>query len=407
MEYTRWQKQPLIHALGSRRIVYLSGSRQCGKTTLIKQLSDDSKQYRTLDDPGLLKVALQDPHGFVKHAHGTMMIDEVQKAPDLIPAIKMVVDANNTPGQFLLTGSADVFSLPMVKESLAGRIARITLRPFSIGETLERSPHFLQSAFSQNWQNQIKGYDKQAVIALAFRGGFPEVLNLSFSERTAWHWDYVDVLLKRDLKDIANIRRTAQMRTLLEILFAWSGKFMNVATLCGQISLAKPTFETYVNLLESIYLFERVPAWFHTDYDRVGKRDKIYATDTGLLASILNWNFEDVLLDADRSGKIVETLVFNELRAQIDLERSYALFQYRDRLNHEIDFLVQNGDGTLLAIEVKAGSMVSRDDAKHIVWFREHIAAGKKVIGIVLYTGEHVLPLDDNIHAVPMAALWD
>jgi len=349
---------------------------------------------------------LEDPLGFVKNSRGTMIIDEVQKAPDLIPSIKMAVDADNRPGRFLITGSADFHNLPTVTESLAGRISKIRLRPLSIGEILGKEPNFFHKAFNQNWPPQIKGYDKQAVVGIAFRGGFPECLHLPAKERKAWHLDYANTLLERDLKDIANIRRKASMREILEALAAWSGRFMGAAGLCGRLSITKGIFETYANLLETIYLFERVPAWIATDYARVGKKNKIYATDTGLVASLLNWHLKEVLLDSDRSGKIVETLVFNELMAQVDREYGYSLSQYRDRLGREIDFVVENDRGIILGIEVKAGSAVSKDDAKHLAWFKKNIVTDKEFIGIVLYTGENILPLGENIRAVPIGALW-
>jgi predicted AAA+ superfamily ATPase len=406
IEYARRQMESISRSLKTRRVVYLSGPRQCGKTTLAKRFMNDDNKYRSLDDPGLLKVALEDPIGFVKNPSGMMIIDEVQKAPDLIPSIKMAVDSDKRAGQFLITGSADFHKLPTVTESLAGRISKIRLRPLCIGESLGNQPVFLQKAFDQDWPPQIKGYDKQAVIELAFRGGFPECLPMSAKERKAWHLDYANTLLERGLRDIANIRRKAAMRKILETLMAWSGRFMETAGLCAKLSITKATFETYINLLETIYLFERAPAWIGTDYDRVGKKDKIYAGDTGLMASLLNWRLEEVLLDSDRSGKIVETLVFNEIKAQIDIEHGYSLCQYRDRLGREIDFVVEDDQGALLGIEVKAGTAISKNDAKHLVWFKKNIIPDKKFIGIVLYAGENVLPLGENISAVPIGALW-
>jgi predicted AAA+ superfamily ATPase len=404
--YARWQKASIAKMLQTRRVVIVSGARQSGKTTLVKQFFEPESSYRVLDDPAQLRVALEDPRGFVKHKRGIMIIDEIQKAPLLLPAIKLQVDEDNAPGQFLLTGSANIYSLPEVTESLAGRVANIHLRPLSIGEILEREPVFLETSFKREWPMQIKGYDKATVIKMALRGGYPEVLHSPTHDRGAWHKDYIRTLLARDLKDIANIRRKKSMQDLLEILAAWSGKFMDINGICGKLSIAKNTLETYSNLLEALYLFERVPAWLRTDYDRVGRRDKLYATDTGLMASILNWNFDSVFLDPDRSGKIVETLVFNELSILTGLGYSYSLSQYRDRRGKEIDFIVENDRGEFLGIEVKAGSMVSPDDAKHLRWFRDNIVPDRIFTGVVLYTGENTLPLGADIYAVPVAALW-
>lgn len=406
-EYPRWQKTGISQALKTRRVVILSGPRQSGKTTLVKQLQEQDSLFRTLDDTQMLKVALEDPTGFVKSPTGTMIIDEIQKAPLLLPAIKRRVDEDNRPGQYLLTGSANLHSLPEVTESLAGRVTNIRLRPLAIGEILRHKPVFLEKAFKNEWPLQVKGYDKEAIIKLAFRGGYPEVLNLSAEEHKAWHKDYVNTLLARDLKDIANIRRQGAIKQLLGILAAWSGKYMDISGICSKLPVTRGTLENYINILEALYLFERAGPWLRTDYDRVGRRDKIYATDTGLMASILNWRVEDVLLDSDKSGKIVETLVFNELAALMGTGYKYSLYQYRDRKDREIDFIIENEQGQLLGIEVKSGSSFASDDCRHMVWFRNNIVPDKPFTGIVLHAGEDTLPLGKDMYAVPVAALWE
>jgi predicted AAA+ superfamily ATPase len=211
----------------------------------------------------------------------------------------------------------------------------------------------------------------------------------------------------QDLHDIVNIRRKDSMRELLHIFAAWSSKLMDLSGIGGKLELNHQTLKSYINYLESLYLFERLPAWTQTDYQRVGQREKIFATDTGLMAALLDWRLEEVLLDADRSGKIVETLVFNELSAQTSLNREYQLYHYRDRNNHEIDFLVKNSSGHILGIEVKAGSRISlKEYARHLEFFRNNLAKENSFTGIVLYTGKDTLPLGENIFAVPLAFMW-
>jgi predicted AAA+ superfamily ATPase len=167
------------------------------------------------------------------------------------------------------------------------------------------------------------------------------------------------------------------------------------------------TVESYINSLLTLHLFEKLPPWLKTDYDRVGRREKIFATDTGFMANLLQWRLDDILLDADRSGKMVETFVFNELVAQIDLHDGYRLYHYRDRLKREIDFIVENNRGELLGVEVKAGASFSSDDCRHMAWFKNNIVPDKPFTGIVLHSGRDVLPLGENMYAVPIAALWE
>lgn len=404
--FSRWQQKKICDVLKHRRVVVIYGPRQSGKTTLAQQLRTKQDSFVSLDDSMLLTTALKDPFGFVQHVRGTMIIDEIQKAPSLLLAIKQTVDADNRPGQFLLTGSADIRTLPSITDSLAGRISHIHLRGLTVGEVYGKKSTFLTQSFKKIWPSQINGYDKAAIVELAFRGGYPEALHLSQARRKSWFQDYVKSLLSRDLRDIANIRRQEVMKDLLITLSAWSSKFMDTASICSKLSISRESFRSYANALMSLCLFESVPPWLRTDYERVGRKEKHFATDTGLMASLLNWRLPEVLLDSDKSGKIIETLVFNELSAQIDLDYEYTLYHYRDRESREIDFIIENDRGELLGIEVKAGSSVSISDYKHMIWFKNNIAKENPFCGIVLYTGEHSLSLGEDMYAVPIAALW-
>lgn len=407
-EYSRWRADSVKDALGNRRVVIISGARQTGKTTLAKDVMDKDDVFMPLDKANIRAAAMDDPTGFVKNEKGTMIIDEIQKVPNLIPEIKYAVDNNNRAGQYLLTGSANIQSLPSVSESLAGRVKNLRLRPLTQGEILCRKPTFLEKAFNTDFPRQITGYDKDAVFELAFRGGYPEAVFCKTQAAVKdWHNDYIDTLIKRDLQDVANIKRQDALRELIKILASWSGKFMDIPPICTALGLSKPTVETYINALETLYLFEKVSPWIKTDYDRVGRSPKIYATDTGLMTSILRWNKKEVMLNTDRAGKLMETFVFQELSAQVDLDAAYSLYQYRDRRGKEIDFIVEREDDAIIGIEVKAGHNVSQNDFAPQYWFRDNIIKGKKTyIGYVIYAGENVLRFGDGMTAIPIASLW-
>ncbi len=406
--YPRWQKSIIAQALKSRRVLLLCGPRQCGKTTLARQLVSAQMAYRTLDDLSLRELAEEDPHEFVKHDYKTLVIDEIQRVPELLPAIKMVVDKDNRPGQYLLTGSANIQSLPGVKESLAGRIRKLRLRPLSQGEILGSIPNFLEKAYTASFSKQRKHtFDRKSILKLAFRGGFPEVIHAKNRERNLWHLNYIDALVERDLHEITRINRQDAIRELLNILAAWSSKFMDIAAIGSGLSISRPTVESYINALEALYLVERIRPWIKTDYDRVGKHSKFFITDSGLMASTLGWKSDQVATDPDRTGKIAETFVFNELAAQIDSsEIGYSLFHYRDREQREIDFLIEREDGSLLGIEVKSGSTIKNEHFKHLRWFKNNIAGKKSFTGIVLYTGENAGSMGDGMWAAPISALW-
>ena len=405
--YRRLQAPLIQESLLHRRVTLLAGARQTGKTTEAKALASPSTDYRTLDNLSQLKAAQTDPHDFVQHTSKMMIIDEVQRVPELLLAIKLLVDENRTPGQFLLTGSTNLQSLPSVQESLAGRIQKIRLRCLIESEIRGTENHFLEKAFSQDLKSSFDPFPKSKVLALCFRGGFPEAIFLSEKQRVLWHQDYMDALLERDLKGITKIQRHHTMKELVKILAAWSSKFRDISTIGAHLSVSRPTLESYINALEALYIFERLPAYTSTDYDRVGKHSKLFITDTGLMSSLLKWTMETVRLDSDRCGKIIETFVFNELSALIDAHSGlYTLSHYRDREQREIDFIIEKEGTSLLGIEVKSSSTVGKNDFKSLQWFKEFIAKKQPFVGIVLYTGDMTLSFGPDLWAVPISALW-
>ena len=406
--YPRWRTESLLQALDNRRVIIISGARQSGKTTLTEQIRKPGFEYRTLDDTNLLDLALNDPKGFVKTSSETLIIDEIQKAPKLIPEIKMVVDKDNRNGQFILTGSVNLQTMPGVRESLAGRVKNIRLRPLTMGEIFKRKPRFLESAFAGNFPEYLYGYDKRAIFELAFRGGYPEAIRIkNTNEVREWHRDYLKTLIEYDLVDFANIRRKDALEELLPVLAAWSSKFMDINAISSSFSLSKPTIDSYINLILSLYIFDKVSPWLKTDYERVRRKSKLFAGDSGLMTSILNWQIDEVMLNVDRSGKLMETFVYQELAAQVDLETRYSLYQYRDREKREIDFVIERDDGAILGIEIKAGHNVSRGDFAAQQWFRDSFIKEKRpYTGIVLYSGDRTISYSDNFFTVPISALW-
>jgi predicted AAA+ superfamily ATPase len=393
--------------MATRRVVLLAGPRQCGKTTLAKQINTAKETYLTLDDRALKEAAQTDPQSFVQHRSQTLIIDEIQRVPDLLPAIKKVVDEDMRPGQYLLTGSAHIQTLPHSQESLAGRMTTVRLRPLAWGEIKGTLPHFLDYAFAGNFEFQCRSEGKESLIGMALRGGFPEALTLEDRDRRKWYQDYIEALLSRDLRDLTKINRYDAMLALTQILAAWSSKLMDVTAISSGLSIHQPTVTSYMNALEALYLVEKVRPWTKTDYGRVGKRPKLFITDSGLMAGILSWKSEQILLDADRLGKLMETFVFCELLAQIDASSGfYEISHYRDREGREIDFLVENEEQAILGVEVKSSSSVQKKDFKHLQWFQENLAKNRPFKGIVFYTGERTLSFGKSLWAVPISMLW-
>lgn len=403
----RFQNRTLHEALTTRRVVLLAGARQCGKTTMAKQLKLSDATYRTLDDQSHRKSAEHDTLGFVTSAYKTMIIDEIQRVPTLLTAIKQVVDENTRYGQFLLTGSANLNALPSVQESLAGRVKKVRLRTLTQAEINGVQPNFLKTAFSQNFYDLKISQTKAEILEYCFRGGYPEVLSMSARNRRSWHEDYIKALLEHDLKDVAKIHQHKAMDDLVKILCAWTGKFLDMSAIGSHLAISRVTLDAYFNALETLFVIDRVNPWIKVDYQRLGRQSKLFITDTGLVCSLLRWQYDQVLLDSDRSGKIIETFVFNELSTFVDVsDGEFSMTHYRDRAGREVDFIIERDDGAVLGIEVKAGSNVGAGDFKHLLWLQKNLNSEYPFIGVVLYTGSHVLPFGKNLWAVPMGNLW-
>lgn len=402
----RWQDKSIKEALNSRRVVILSGARQCGKTTTSKTIVDKDCIFRPLDDTTLLLAAQSDPQNFIKHSKKTMVIDEVQRVPELITAIKKVVDEDTRYGQYLLTGSVNLQTLPTVKESLAGRVKKIRLRPFTQGEIVKNKPNFLNRLSHREFVDNYD-YDKESLLELMFKGGYPEPLFIESSkERTSWYKDYLDTIIEYDLKDIANIKRQDSLKDLMTIIASFSSKFIDKSKITSSMGVANQTLDSYLGVLENTYLVDKLAPYLKTDYERVNKQAKYFVSDTGLMCSVLNWKIDDLILDADKTGKLFETYIYNQLIAQVDLENlDYSLYHYRDREKREIDFIIQDSNN-IYGIEVKSGTLISRDHFKHLKWFKNNLVKDKHFVGIVLYSGENVVPFGEDMYAIPINNLW-
>ena len=390
--------------LAVRRGVHLTGVRQCGKSTLVEYVSDGTMRHLVLDDAMFLKAAKDDPMSFVDRRDGkTLVIDEIQKAPELLNAIKIKVDHDSSRGQYLITGSSNLNFVKAVSDSLAGRLGRVRLRTVTLGEQKGGAGDFLNRAFAHDFPQHTEKFDKRDVIHCAFCGGYPEPMWFDVRSRVAWYHEYLDDLLKKDIQDVTEIRKLDSLRTVARWLLAYSSKFFEMKDMCAASGLSKETAGTYLSALTALYLFDGVPPWADSDYAKLGKRTKYYASDAGLLANLLGWDEESVYYDDDACGKLVETWVYHELAAIVDLNLEYELTQYRDSDKHEIDFVVKNGKGSLLGIEVKSGT-VGAADFKHLKWFASQFAR-HDFTGIVLYSGSEVLSFGGGMYAVPLGAL--
>lgn len=400
----RWQTARLEAMMRLRRGVNLTGARQTGKSTLATVVELPQARRYTFDDKAVRAVAESDPHGFVRHRPGeSLVIDEAQKVPDILDAIKMVVDADNSSGQYLLTGSSNLRFAKAVRDSLAGRLGRIRLRTLAQGEIAGRGPGFLETAFARGFRDSYPELDKRGVIHLAFLGGYPEPLGYPQADRSRWMRDYLGDLLEKDVRDVTEIRKLPVLRATARWLLAHTAQFVTIDELAARTAVSKATARNYTEALKALYLFDELPAWSRGDYPLLGRRGKWLATDTALVAGVLGWDEEQVYMDPNRGGKLAETWVYQQIAAEADAADGIVLSHYRDGRGHEIDFMVERPDGAVLGIEVKAGQ-VSPGDFRHLKWFATN-TSGIPFTGIVLHSGNQTLRFGEGFWAVPFGAL--
>ncbi|RKY51854.1 MAG: ATP-binding protein [Candidatus Neomarinimicrobiota bacterium] len=402
-------EENLRDALKYRPVVLLNGARQTGKSTLVKFLSRNSSiQYYTLDDFTILSSVNNDPEGFISGLHGPVIIDEVQRIPKLFVAIKRQVDRNREPGQFLLTGSANILLLPNLSESLTGRMEIQTLWPFSNDEILRTKSLFIDHLFSGEIPSIInKELNREQLIDKILVGGYPEVQTISsLKRRQRWFRSYVTTIIQREIRDLSKIEGLFEIPRLLSILASQSASILNISNLNRKTGISNTTMKRYLGLLQAVFLIQLVPAWYRNIGKRLIKSPKLYINDTGLLSHLLGLDRHQLLNYPDNLGPILENYVMNELVKQSTwCDTEPKLFYYRTANGREVDFVLENNQGKIVGIEVKSSNSVDTNDFRGLKDLSE-TAGDQFVNGVVLYLGANVIPFGEKYFALPIDALW-
>jgi uncharacterized protein len=404
--FPRFAADVVSTALRDTPVVMVIGPRQCGKTTLVRDLVAAEREFITMDDDTVLEAARSDPTGLVRGLDRTT-IDEVQRTPDLLRAIKRSVDEDRRAGRFLLTGSANILALPQVSESLAGRMEIVSLLPLSRSEILGRKPRFLTGVFAGKVAKPAETMTGENLVEAVLIGGYPEMLRRKEARRRqAWALDYAKAIVQRDVREIAEVEKLDQMPRLLRVLANHSGQLTNFTQIGGQIGFDDKTTRKYVGILEHLFLVRRVEPWFRNRLKRLIKTPKLHFLDSGLLGVLLGATAARVARDRAIFGALLETFVFAEVLKQASWsDEDYALYHYRDKDQNEVDLVIETGSGTLIGLEVKAGATVHADDFKGLRKLAGACGDDFK-LGVVLYDGENLVPFGDRFLAVPISCLW-
>jgi uncharacterized protein len=403
----------LTELVAAFRVVIVNGPRQSGKTTLLKQYQlVHGGSYRTLDNRQDQEAAIADPIAFAREGDRPRLIDEVHRGGDwLVRAIKMVVDADNGPSQFILSGSSRFLTVPTLSESLAGRAVFLDLWPLSVAERTGGPTDFLSRLFDtpgSGLTGQDSEWTRDSYIRVICQGGFPEVLPLTSSAiRKAWYDGYLTTVINRDISEFAEIGKAAAIPRLLALVAARSGSPLVAADLARSADLDRATTRNYLSYLDTVFLTVEVAPWSTNLTKRLSKTPKVYVSDSGLAAHLLGVNTVDLqAVGHPALGGLLETFVLAELlKLQTVSQLPVSIWQVREGQEREIDFVLEGPGGAVVGIEVKATTSPGADTARHLRWLKEKVG-GRFRAGVVLHLGSRTTSFGDGIRAIPVSALW-
>lgn len=408
MLYLRNLKSELLAAATDTPVVLLNGARQTGKSTLLEVIEAGSPtQIISLDDLTVLQAIRENAQAYLAGLPaGRIIIDEVQRAPELFLPLKEAVDRKREPGRFFLTGSANVLMLPKLADSLAGRMEIITLWPLSQGELRSTQENFIDKIFSEDGLKTPSFLSPDELLELLIAGGYPEAVSRKDPKRrSAWFQAYISTILQRDVKDLSKIEGLTALPNLLTLIATRTGALQNASDLSRSLSLTSPTLQRYLKLLEAVFLTVSIQPWFTNLGKRIVKAPRLYLNDTGLLCHLLNLDIATLKANRNHLGPVLENFVVMELLKQMGWsEKRVQLMHYRTHAGQEVDFILEAGPH-IVGIEVKAASKLTAEHLKGLCHLQAE-QGDRFHRGIILYTGTQTVPLADKIWAVPISALW-
>lgn len=411
----------VARALRAARVINVVGPRQAGKTTLVRDMVE-AASFLNLDDETLLASLALDPYGQLsvlaaetKETGLPLAIDEVQRLPQITLALKRIVDSDRRPGQFLLTGSSDIFTTPKALDSLAGRVSTLTLRPLSAAETMRKGPCLLLDAIGEDPADCLARLPKPTLftraeaIDLMARGGFPEIRPLPGADRMARYKSYMNSIVERDVAPVAPVRRPDTLRRLINQLAHRTAEELNVASLCSVLGARKETISSYLDVLSRLGVIHRLSAWTSSGARKDVRSPKLHFMDTGCATALRGEDAASFGLGADPAalGHVLESFVFCEL------EKSLPFLSQRWELHHwrhaprEVDIVAQAPGRMLALFEMKASTSVGWEDFRHLDWFlKQGPGSAYKGAAFVVYLGAQMLPFGPGRIALPLSIFW-
>ncbi|MEP6760481.1 MAG: ATP-binding protein [Sporichthyaceae bacterium] len=408
----RFARQQVEETLEDTPITVIQGARQVGKSTLVREMvANRDSTVLSLDATAAYNAARADPDGFVRQSDGLLVIDEVQRVPELVRAMKDAVEEDRRPGRFLVTGSADLLQLPGTQESLAGRAETIALYGLSQGELTGHREDFLDRLMvgdEKALRGRVGTLSRGDYLTAICAGSYPEPLGRAAGRRNAWFDNYVERVVTRDAQDLSRLAHLDRLPDLLRLLAANTSGELVKARVASAVGIPETSLTGYLDLLETLYLIHSLPAWGDNLTKRVTGRPKVSLLDTGLAARLNHVTPAAMAPGAvsDAAGGLFESFVVGELRRQLVWAKTPArLFHFRDRDGLEVDIVVESDGRSVAGVEIKAAVAVSQRDFKGLAFLRDKLKS-RFTMGVVLYAGTQPLPFGDRLWALPYSALW-
>lgn len=409
----RFAKSLVDETLQDTPITVIQGARQVGKSTLARAVTNERPSLMlSLDTAAVYQAAKADPDAFVRQTNDLLVIDEVQRVPELVLAMKDAVEEDRRPGRFLITGSANILELPGAQESLAGRAETVLLYGLSRGELEGHQEDFVDRLIagdSQALRKRSSDLERIDYLDMICAGSYPEPLGRTGRRRSAWFDNYLNRITSRDARDISHLQHIDRLPALVRLLAANNAGELVKTRLASDAGIPAGNVDGYVGLLETLYLVHVIPAWGNNLTRRVVNRPKAALLDTGLAARLANITPEAMAPGepgSDLAGGLFEAFVAAEIRRQLVwAETDALLFHFRDRNGLEVDLVLEDSHRKVAGIEVKASRTVGASEFRGLAALRDKLGERFR-LGVLLYSGSQPLPFGDRLWALPLSSLW-
>lgn len=400
-------KSQLEKAITRSPVVLVTGARQTGKSTLVKELGQQhGYTYLSLDNLQTLQAAKSDPAAFIAGITKPIIIDEVQRVPEIFLAIKEDVDNQRTNGRYILTGSANPLLIPNLGDSLAGRMEIIRSMPLSQGELHNTTETFIDTLFAGKVPELGKPMSRSALAERIITGGFPTMQSKDTTDQEHWMEGYIDTLLQREVQELSRVEDITRLPTLLKYLATMAGSLVNVAEVSRKTQIPAASLHRYLALFQTLFILNLQPSWSPNLGMRVVKASKLYLLDSGLLAHLLGINHARAMDNPVLMGPIIENFVVNELYKQATWSKlRVTVHQWRMENGIEVDIVLEDRAGNVVGIEIKSNENARPSDFNGLKALQEKIG-NKFVQGIVLYQGTQMTPFGAGLTALPISTLW-